>query len=310
MIKPCGPYFLMNSDRSEYTSGTGLRRTDLHIHSCYSADGEYTPAELVQMCIDAGISIMAIADHNCIKGAQSAIEIVKNTQLNYYPAIEIDCTYQNINFHVLGYDIKLKSPDFEAIEQNVRKQCVYTSKESLRLVNKLGFYLTEEDLKEVTAEGYWSESWTGEAFAEALLKDEKYIDNILLRAYREGGQRSDNPYVNFYWDYCSQGKPCHVGMTYPDLRDVIDIIHRNSGKAVLAHPGVNLHGNLDKIDQLIPLGLDGIEVYSSYHSPEVAQWFLRKARHHGVFVTCGSDFHGKTKPAIELGFCGVPSLIN
>ena len=291
------PSFLMDGGKAEYMSANVLHKTDLHIHSCYSNDGDYTPAELVQMCIDAGISRMAIADHNCIKGTQEAIEIVKSTQFHYYPAIEI-----------LGYDIELKRSDFEAIEQNVRKQCDYASKESLRLVNKMGFDLTEEDLKEVTSGGYWSECWTGEAFAEALLKNEKYAGNDLLLPYRDGGHRSDNPYVNFYWDYCAQGKRCYVPMTYPDMRDVIDIIHRNNGKAVLAHPGVNLHGNFDKIDQLIPLGLDGIEAYSSYHSPEVGQWFLRKAQHLGVFVTCGSDFHGKTKPAIKLGYCGVPLL--
>lgn len=307
MIKPCDfiPPFLRNGGGDDYAKVNGSHKTDLHIHSCYSADGEYTPAELVQMCMDAGISTMAIADHNCVKGVRAATAIARSMQLDYYSAIEIDCTYQSINFHVLGYDINFESPDFEAIEQNVRNQCADASKETLRLVNRIGFDLTEEDLKEVTSEGYWSENWTGEAFAEALLTDAKYLENDILRPYREGGNRSNNPYVNFYWDYCSQGKPCYVGMTYPDMRDVIDIIHRNNGKAVLAHPGVNLNGNFDRIDQLIPLGLDGIEAYSSYHSPETARWFLMKARQHGVFVTCGSDFHGKTKPSIQLGYCGV-----
>ncbi len=280
---------------------------DLHIHSSYSDDGEYAPSALVKMCIDAGISLMAIADHNCVKGAREALEakgaIEKstNTRISCYPAIEIDCTYQGVNFHVLGYNINLESTDFEEIEQNVRKQCIHASKERFRLINGLGFTLTEAELNTVTAGGYWSEHWTGEAFAEALLNNSRYYENEILKPYRTGGSRSDNPYVNFYWDYCSQGKPCYVDMTYPDLRDVIDIIHRNNGKAVLAHPGINLKGNFDRIEQLIPLGLDGIEAYSSYHDPETAQWFLRKARQHGLFVTKGSDFHGKTKPMIRLG---------
>ena len=94
-------------------------------------------------------------------------------------------------------------------------------------------------------------------------------------------------------------------MTFPDMRDVIDIIHRNGGKAVLAHPGINLKGNFDIIDQLIPLGFDGIEAYSSYHSAETAKWFSEKARQLDLFVTCGSDFHGKTKPMVKLGHCGL-----
>jgi predicted metal-dependent phosphoesterase TrpH len=287
----------------------GFPSMDLHIHSCYSEDGEYTPSALLQMCIDADLSTMAIADHNCVKGAQEAIAVketiekAKGAHINYYPAIEIDCTFQDVNFHVLGYEINLKSPDFEAIEQNVRKQCAHTSKERLRLVNRMGFELTDTELIAVTAGGYWSENWTGEAFAEVLLKDERYLENDILRPYREGGSRSDNPYVNFYWDYCSQGKPCYAEMKFPDMRDVIEMIHQNGGKSVLAHPGVNLKGNFHRIDQLILLGLKGIEAYSSYHSPETAQWFFHKAKQFDLFVTRGSDFHGKTKPMIKLGRC-------
>ncbi|MDF1495513.1 PHP domain-containing protein [Caproiciproducens sp. CPB-2] len=286
----------------------GFHNIDLHIHSCYSEDGEYTPAKLVQMCMGAGVTIMAIADHNCVKGSQEAVEIARHEHLRCYPAVEIDCTYQNTNFHVLGYDIQLESPDFEAIEQNVRRQCADASKERLRLINRMGFTLTETELKAITAGGYWSEHWTGEAFAEALLKNEKYLGSGILRPYREGGDRNDNPYVNFYWDYCSQGKPCYVGMTFPDMRDVIGIIHRNGGKSVLAHPGVNLQGNFERIDQLISLGLKGIEVYSSYHTPETARWFLNKAEQFGLFVTRGSDFHGKTKPMVQPGCCGTDKV--
>ncbi len=288
---------------------------DFHMHSCYSEDGQYTPSALIQMCINAGITTMAITDHNCVKGAKEAVRVkeaierANNTRLFFYPAIEIDCIFEDINFHVLGYDIDLESSDFEAIEQNVRKQCVHSSKERFRLVNQMGFDLTDTELDGATAGGYWSEHWTGEHFAQVLLNSDKYLENHLLQPYRKGGNRSDNPYVNFYWDYCSQGKPCYVPMAFPDMRDVIDVIHQNGGKAVLAHPGVNLKGNFDMTDRLIPLGFDGIEAYSSYHFPETTRWFLGKARQFGLFVTCGSDFHGKTKPMVKLGCCGLPGII-
>ena len=292
------------------TNRSGFHDIDLHIHSNYSEDGEYTPSELIKMCIDAGLSIMAIADHNCIKGAREvlkvkkAIEEANNTRLTCYPAIEIDCTFQNINFHVLGYNIDLTSTDFDVIEQNVRNQCVAASKERLRLINRLGFHLTETELQKITSGGHWSEHWTGEVFAEALLKNPSYLEDKLLLPYRKGGTRSDNPYVNFYWDYCSQGKPCYVGMTFPDMKEVIDIIHRNNGKAVLAHPGINLKDNFDVLDQLILLGLDGIEAFSSYHDINATQWFFTKAKQNNLCVTRGSDFHGKTKPSIKLGYSG------
>lgn len=281
---------------------------DMHIHSCYSEDGEYAPAALIQMCIDAGISIMAIADHNCVKGAREALllkadlEAYNNTRICCYPAIEIDCTYQNVNFHVLGYNIDLDSADFDVIEQNVRKQCLSVSRERLGLINEFGgFQLTPSDLNAVTAGSYWCEHWTGEAFAEALLTNPSYKESDLLKPYRKNGTRSDNPYVNFYWDYFSQGTPCHISMSYPEMEDVIHLIHRNHGKAVLAHPGMNLKGNYDMLDLILTLGIDGLEAYSSYHDPHTVEWFVSKARQNHLFVTMGSDFHGKTKPGIKLG---------
>lgn len=45
---------------------------DLHMHSFYSDDGEYTPTQLVDMCHESGIQIMAITDHNWIKANNEA----------------------------------------------------------------------------------------------------------------------------------------------------------------------------------------------------------------------------------------------
>ena len=48
----------------------------------------------------------------------------------------------------------------------------------------------------------------------------------------------------------------------------------------------------------------GVECFSSYHSKEVNKYFYEKAKEYNLLYTCGSDFHGKTKPSIFLGFNG------
>ncbi len=110
--------------------------------------------------------------------------------------------------------------------------------------------------------------------------------------------------MNFYWDFYAQGKPCYAPMEYPALREAVDRIHQSGGKAVLAHPGVNLKGKEDLLDSLLTEGLDGLETFSSYHRPEQAVFYYDKAKDCGLFATCGSDFHGKTKPAVKLGGYG------
>lgn len=279
---------------------------DLHMHSMYSDDGEYTPIQLVNMCHDAGIKIMAIADHNWIKANKEASERCKELGMTYIPAIEIDCTYKGINLHVVGYGID-DSEVFNKLGESIETQEQTCSLKKLELTNKLGFELTKDQLDALSTNGVY----TGEMFAEALLKDLRYTESDLLKPYREGGKRSDNPYVNFYWDYYAQGKPCYTEIKFPTLEETIKLIKEHGGVSVLAHPGNNLKGQFEVFDEMVKLGIDGVECFSSYHPEEVNNYFYNKAKELNVLYTCGSDFHGKTKPAIHLGGngCTVPEEI-
>lgn len=269
---------------------------DLHMHSMYSDDGEYTPEQLVEMCYDAGIKIMAIADHNWIKANEKASQRAKELQIIYIPAIEIDCTYKGVNLHVLGYGID-NDEFLNQLGKDIEKQELACSMKKIELTNALGFDLKKEQLDQLSENGVY----TGEMFGEALLKDCRYQNHELLKPYRDGGTRSDNPYVNFYWDYYAQGKPCYTEIHFPTLEETIQLIKKHHGVPVLAHPGNNLNGRFELFDEMIDLGLQGVECFSSYHTLETSNYFYEKAKDLQLLYTCGSDFHGKTKPAIHLG---------
>lgn len=269
---------------------------DLHMHSMYSDDGEYTPTQLVDMCHEAGVKIMAIADHNWVKANEEAKKHADELGMTYIPAIEIDCTYKGVNLHVLGYGIDNQEV-FNQLGEDIEKQEIACSMKKLELTNALGFDLKKEQLDALSTNGVY----TGEMFGEALLNDSRYEDHELLKPYRQGGERSDNPYVNFYWDYYAQGKPCYTEIHFPTLEETIQLIHQHGGVALLAHPGNNLKGQFELFDEMVALGLDGVECFSSYHTTETNEYFYNKAKELNVLYTCGSDFHGKTKPSIYLG---------
>ena len=269
---------------------------DLHMHSMYSDDGEYTPTQLVDMCHEAGVKIMAIADHNWVKANEEAKKHADELGMTYIPAIEIDCTYKGVNLHVLGYGIDNQEV-FNQLGEDIEKQEIACSMKKLELTNALGFDLKKEQLDALSTNGVY----TGEMFGEALLNDSRYDDHELLKPYRQGGERSDNPYVNFYWDYYAQGKPCYTEIHFPTLEETIQLIHQQGGVALLAHPGNNLKGQFELFDEMVALGLDGVECFSSYHTTETNEYFYNKAKELNVLYTCGSDFHGKTKPSIHLG---------
>lgn len=270
---------------------------DLHMHSYYSDDGEFSPSELVKMCHNKGITIMAIADHNSIKAVDEARKEASKYNIHFINAIEVDCTYGDINLHVLGYGIDYKKEMFSNLEENILRQERACSVKKLELTKRLGFDIKKEQVDELSKSGIY----TGEMFAEILLNDSRYKESELLQPYRSGGSRSDNPYVNFYWDFYSQGKACYTEIIYPSLEDVSKLIAESGGISVLAHPGNNLKGQFELFDEMIAAGLQGVEAFSSYHDAETAKYFLQKGREHNLLVTCGSDFHGKTKPSIELG---------
>lgn len=254
-----------NLDREEFNMREIKGGFDLHMHSNYSDDGEFSPAELVRRCRDAGIGVMAISDHNCAKANEEAAKTAKENGIFYIPAIEIDCTFEGVDLHVLGYGINRGSRDFVEIEENIARQNLQASLVRLEKIRDLGFSVTEEEMDRAEGDGYWKHVWPGELFAEVLLKKPEYFDHELLRPYRPGGVRSDNPYVNFYWDFCSQGKLCHSPILYPSLKDTVEIIHGNGGKTVLAHPGNNLRNCMELLDPVISSEMDGIEAFCSYH---------------------------------------------
>ena len=281
---------------------------DLHMHSNYSDDGTYTPLELVKQCASKGVRLMAITDHNCAKANEEAEKAAKEQGIHYIPGIEIDCAYEGANFHMLGYRIDYRASDFAKIEENIRSQVREASLIMLAKTKELGFEVTAEEMTELSKDSRWPDSWTGEMFAEVLLAKPEYADHPMLLPYREGGSRADNALVNFYWDFYAQGKPCYAHIEFPDMKDIVDIIHQNNGLAVLAHPCVNLKGKEQLLEGIVSLGIDGMEAFSSYHTPEQCKERMEQAKACGLFYTCGSDYHGKTKPSISLGGhgCGIP----
>jgi len=49
------------------------------------------------------------------------------------------------------------------------------------------------------------------------------------------------------------------------------------------------------------LGLQGLEVYTSYHDQNETEYYLTLARELDLVATAGSDFHGRIKPEVKFG---------
>jgi predicted metal-dependent phosphoesterase TrpH len=122
-----------------------------------------------------------------------------------------------------------------------------------------------------------------------------------LREYLKGENRLLAPY-HFYKDYFMEGKPASVPRRNLNILDVLDIVPRTGAVPVLAHPGAYFQ-RVRKSDLIVlkVKGLKGLEVYTSYHSPEQEKLYKKMSEEFDLVPTAGSDFHGTIKPHIPFG---------
>lgn len=255
------------------------------------------------MAQSAGLAAIAITDHNTTGAVEAAVAAGKKAGVEVLPGVELDCILDGVVLHLLAYGIDPNNAALAEIEQDIRRQEKAAAKERVRLVNAAGINVDEGEALAKARHGVFV---TGELIAELALEQPGAAYNPLLQPYLPGGDRSDNPHVNFYWDFCAQGKPAYVHVEYISLKRAVQVAHDAGGVAVLAHPGQNLAGRRELLADMLPLGLDGVECYSSYHDDATSAYFAQKAKEYGLLITGGSDYHGKTKPAIRMGQYGLP----
>ena len=171
--------------------------------------------------------------------------------------------------------------------------------ETVGKLRRLGFAVDEQAVLAAAA----GKLPTMELIAEVMLSDAA-CDTPLLAPYREGGVRGDMPYINFYLDFGAQGRPAFVPMEYMNVRDAVELVRDNGGVPVVAHPGLNLRGRERIVEKLLERGAEGLEVFNNYHDDRQIAYFAPLVRRRGALMTCGSDFHGKTKPLIHVGRFG------
>ncbi|MGB4589061.1 MAG: PHP domain-containing protein [Clostridiaceae bacterium] len=270
---------------------------DLHMHSSISIDGEFTPTHLMEMCHEKGLKTVSLTDHNSTRGVEEAMDASIKLGMSLIAGIELDCSYKGVNLHLLGYGIDFHDTRFSAYEKNVLDQEMKSSKERIQLIRNLGIVFSDEDIERLSPDGVV----TGEIIAEAALLEEMNRTNPLIKPYFPGGERSDNPMVNFYWDFCAMGKPAYVHITYMSLEDAVALVENTGGIPFFAHPGNNIGMDEELLKGIIKVGVKGIEVYSSYHSAKQTAFFENKVNEMNLLFSSGSDFHGKTKPSIHLG---------
>lgn len=270
---------------------------DLHVHSSFSCDGDFTPAELAIMARDHGLRAIAIADHDTVSAYPDAVEVGWHYGIEIIPSIEITTVYSGREFHL---QLPFVNWESEAVHYIIKKMELSRLEEAMSRVNRL---------RELGIEIEWDEVWEecqgvpplGVKIAQVLLNKPESRKNPRLEKYYDENGQPVVPYI-FYQDYFAEGGMAYVPKTHISLEEVLSLAPETGGVPVLSHPGAYFQNTThEDLANLKELGLQGLEVFTSYHTAEQTAYYLSLAREFDLVATAGSDFHGKIKPNVKFG---------
>ncbi len=275
-------------------------RVDLHIHSSYSSDGDVPFRRIVRLAREKGMAAIAITDHDSTSAYPEAIEQGKRDGVEVIPSIELTTLYDGREFHLLLPFVDWRSPLLGRLVERVTQGRIHEARERVERLIGLGYDLTWEEVRDEAAPF----APLGVNIAQVILRKaaETGANAVKLQPYLGEGRTNPAPYA-FYRDHFLEGRPAFVPRRNIDLLEVLDGIPETGGVPVLAHPGAEFQ-KVQKEDLLVlkARGLQGLEVYTSYHDPGQTRSYLRLARDLDLIPTAGSDFHGGIKPHIPFGF--------
>lgn len=260
---------------------------DLHCHSKIS-DGSMGIDEIIAIARRRGLSALAITDHDAVAGATRACIVGKRLGLEVIHGVEMS-TYdykRNRQVHILGY--MCDSPD--RLEGACLKMANARRAAAKQMITKvLRYYPIVPET--ITRHAAGSTTVYHQHIMHALM-EAGYTDEF----YGEAFQKL----------FSHDGGYAYVPIEYPDVREIIDLIHSAGGLVVLAHPYV--YDSLELMEELANEELlDGIEVWHPSCDEQKIATLKDFAESHRLLMTGGTDFHGLyTSPLRPIGSCGAP----
>ena len=269
---------------------------DLHIHSNLSTDGVYSVEEILQIAQKSGVDGIAITDHNTALAHLVIEQINKDKYFNgkIISGIEIDVVEDGIAFEILGYDF-----DVFPVAQWAYEKFGTTTKRQTIIRNKL-FELCDKNGIKYDKNFEWN-SKQEFAHINVFRNLERYPENKLkLKDIQDGSDfyRNSTTNKNFilYLD---------MSFLWASVDEVKNVIGKNGGKTILAHPyGYKANLDVEKLLQIVlKYNLDGVEVYHPKHTEEQIKYLENFCNTHNLLISGGSDFHGKENEKMATNLC-------
>lgn len=257
---------------------------DLHCHSLCS-DGALSPTDLVVRAAAAGVQVLALTDHDSVKGVPEASAAAAEQGMRLLPGLELSTSWKGISVHIVGLGVDIDEPGLVA---GLEKQANARAERAIQIGERLA--------KNRIPGAY--EGALALAGNEPNRVSRTHFSQWLL------AQGKVNSLQGAFDKWLGNGKPADVPMPWVELPEAIALIRNAGGTAVLAHPG-RYPLTRTKLRSLITVfaeaGGEAMEVATATEKPDMVRYLGQLSLQFGLEASQGSDFHGPHMPWIQLG---------
>lgn len=239
-------------------------RGEFHVHSKYS-DGVLSVSEILEY-VKGKEEYISITDHDVLEGSIEAFGICDKYNIKCIIGVEVSSFFNGDTVHILGYfknEDKLEELKNVLIDtRNYRIKRLFLMKDKLKDLFNIDLDVTEILNVRTITRG---------TIARAIVK--QYPEYT----------------IEYLFDHIiGNGCPAYIPSNKLDTKEVIDLIHRAGGIAVLAHP--TLLKNCTAID-IIEMGVDGLEAIYPKNKENEEAVYRKLAKDYNLLITAGADFH-------------------
>lgn len=270
-----------------------MKQWDLHVHTTAS-DGMLSPEAVVRLAGEAGLSGIAITDHDTIEGVKRAQEEGKRLGVNVIAGVEVSSTLTDGgDIHILGYVVDIEDRRFLDRLRQQRKAREQRNERIIKRLHEMGIDIRLEEVLAKKRDRSPDANLGRPHIAEVLV--DKGVATSMDKAFNR---------------WIGKDGAAYVPTSRITPEEAIQLIREAGGVPVLAHPG--LYRNDGLVSRLVERGLVGIEVRHPDHDEQMERHYYEMAVNHNLIPTAGSDFHGERQGSMyhaPLGTCYVDESI-
>ncbi len=258
----------------------GPVHADLHLHTRHS-DGNYTPAQLVDLACRSGLGAIALTDHDTVNGVAEAREAA-DTRLEVISAVEISAVWREREFHLLGYFVRSDDAALNCALDRLRAARLERFWEMVERLRACGVPVESEELKRLAGAG---------------VLGRRHLAEWLVQARRAGSVREA------FLRYLGDGGRVALPKVRLPVAEAAALVRGAGGVASWAHPSYDC--TREALLELRGLGLGALEAEYPSHRPGRVRELRELAASLGLEITGGSDCHGPDEPRRAVGARGI-----